>query len=377
MSNSQQTASNGTVMGNTRVPRAVIHKQILDAAASKPDASMRAIADEVSGATTELVEKVFNEYGDPGKSIDHGPDKSVAATDESVDSPVADNASGEEVTEEQSPESSDNESVLEFNRNQSPTKTERKDYLKETEVTANSTVLTSESGSSESSRPNTIDGQTVDTAEEAVDGSASAPDVPDPATLTDTQLETLRVVHDRPDATQVELASLFDITSASVSQRVNSVDGFEWENRRAFTSALFETSDAADKAPVEADGGTDTSFSEEPNVTMSTGEVTIDSDELNMKDENTTATIDSDTTMKTDSTKQEYTCDCAEQLAAVADQVDRLEERLANRSQSRSGSLVDDPDLAHKVVHACLQSDQISENEELQLLQNMMGSTEE
>lgn len=375
MSNSQQTASNGTVTAtNTRVPRAVIHKQILDVAASKPDASMNAIADEVSGATTELVEKVFDEYGDPGESADNEPDNPVVTADTTVDSPVADEASSEEQPSEAS---DDDPPTLEFDGDQSPPKSEDEGDSKETVATTNSTVTPSELEASESSRENTIDGQTADTAEDAVDASTSDPDVPDPATLTDTQLETLRVIHDRPDATQAELASVFDITSASVSQRVNSIDGFEWENRRAFTNTLFDTSGVDDRTPIEPDGGTDTSFSEGPNVTMTDVEKTADSDESNTTDENTTMTTESDTTMKPDSTEQEQTCDCAEQLAAVADQVDRLEEQLTNRSQSHSGSLVDDPELAHKVVHACLQSDQISKDEELQLLQNMMGTPEE
>lgn len=46
-------------------PRATIHKQILDAAEADPDASLEAIADEVSGASVDVVRRVFEEYGDP------------------------------------------------------------------------------------------------------------------------------------------------------------------------------------------------------------------------------------------------------------------------------------------------------------------------
>lgn len=49
----------------SRMPRAVIHKQILEVAKSEPDASMEKIADEIAGATPDLVERVLAEYGDP------------------------------------------------------------------------------------------------------------------------------------------------------------------------------------------------------------------------------------------------------------------------------------------------------------------------
>lgn len=58
--------------GRSSVPRAVIHKRILDAAESDPDASMDELAAEVPGASTTLVEKVLEEYGDPaeGDAVD-------------------------------------------------------------------------------------------------------------------------------------------------------------------------------------------------------------------------------------------------------------------------------------------------------------------
>lgn len=47
------------------VPRAVIHKQILDVAESRPNATMDEIAGDVSGASVDLVERVLDDYGDP------------------------------------------------------------------------------------------------------------------------------------------------------------------------------------------------------------------------------------------------------------------------------------------------------------------------
>lgn len=47
------------------VPRAVIHKKILDAAQSRPNASIEALTTTVNGASEDLVERVLDEYGDP------------------------------------------------------------------------------------------------------------------------------------------------------------------------------------------------------------------------------------------------------------------------------------------------------------------------
>lgn len=46
-------------------PRAMIHRRILDVANNMPDASLKEIANEVSGASSELVDSVLAEYGDP------------------------------------------------------------------------------------------------------------------------------------------------------------------------------------------------------------------------------------------------------------------------------------------------------------------------
>ena len=49
-----------------KAPRAVIHKRILDSAETEPDASLEALAAAVPGASPDLVERVLEEYGDPG-----------------------------------------------------------------------------------------------------------------------------------------------------------------------------------------------------------------------------------------------------------------------------------------------------------------------
>lgn len=58
--------------GGGEAPRAVIHKRILDSAESQPEATMAELAAEVAGASPDLVERVLEEYGDPG--VEGSPD---------------------------------------------------------------------------------------------------------------------------------------------------------------------------------------------------------------------------------------------------------------------------------------------------------------
>ena len=50
-----------------RIPRAMIHKQILDTAEDHPEATIDELVTAVSGATVDLVERVLDEYGDPNR----------------------------------------------------------------------------------------------------------------------------------------------------------------------------------------------------------------------------------------------------------------------------------------------------------------------
>lgn len=81
--------------GGGEAPRAVIHKRILDSAASAPDASLEALAGAVPGASPDLVERVLDEYGDPAHAAD------VTTPEEpTMSDPVA-TPTTEELTEKQ------------------------------------------------------------------------------------------------------------------------------------------------------------------------------------------------------------------------------------------------------------------------------------
>lgn len=82
-------------------PQAIIHKRILDVAEENPDASLEAIAETVTGAPIELVERVLKKYGDPGENAADGTETDTGTT-------MSEGERTEEtVTDESTPEDSD------------------------------------------------------------------------------------------------------------------------------------------------------------------------------------------------------------------------------------------------------------------------------
>lgn len=334
-------------------PRAVVHKRILSVAESRPDASMESIASDVTGATTSLVEQVLEEYGDPGRTGDAEAD----VAEEPADSSAADRT-GDSTAE------SDRDATLE-------------------------------------------DSDDVPLAMDDHDHTTAEDEPPvDPSTLTETQLETLREIYKRPDATQAALAETFDVSDATISQRVNGVDGFDWARRREFTVRLFESGavspepedaaatvsapgpEADDRDPSAENDRTNDKFEvdrDDPSDPPTGGDPALDT-----PGEAPSATRRSDTRYRTDgasaavafedatgdataptaSETAETADSVSERLSELIDRVERLERACAD---DRSQSVLADPELAHKVVHACLASEQISETEELRILKGLLG----
>jgi len=225
-------------------PRALIHKQILDAAVANPNSSMEALADEVSGATMDLVERVIEQYGDPAEQ----------------------NATTEETREE------DVEQLLEtsFKQTMSETNGQNEQFSKSN------------------------------------------------SSLTEKQLETLGTIREHPSATQAELAEILGVTSATINTRVNSIEGFDWEDRHEFVDEF-------------AIGGVDDEDETPPD--------------------------------------QGY-----EERQALQQRIQELEEcveSLENRERDET-TLVDDPELTHKILHACLDSDHIEAEEELDIVREFL-----
>jgi len=277
-------------VSNGSQPRAVIHKKILDTAKSNPDSSFQTISEMVSGASKELVERVLEEYGDPAES-DLQPEE-VVTTDK---------------TNTQDHSGNTSESIM-YEDTEATTHGKNGDSAVEI---SNEAVVTS-------------GGETDGTAQEGEpsgSSSAKSESTTNQATpvseLTDKQKETFWAVKQNPAATQKEIAAQLDVSRATISKRVNNVQGFSWKTRRSFVETLF--SDAEDSAL---------------------------SDEL--------SSTSSDTTVDNLETR-----------------ISALEKQLQTHEGSDDESLLT-PELAHKVVHACIDADHVSKDEELELLRELM-----
>jgi len=252
----------------------------------------------VPSATTELVEELLDKHGDP--ATDSGESSASEAADPSD-------------TPDDKPEPSDNEDAH-GNRND--------------------------------------DATTPETGRQGSETTATD-EYPSADALSVKQRETLRVIAEQPDATQAEVAEQLGVSAPTVSNRVNSVDGFDWAQREAFVAAVFGTdaadSGSGDEAPspggMTADGGTASSDEPESEETppadgTAAAEATVSGTELQRLDD---------------------------RLSGLEEQLDAIE---AEREEPDSA--LADPELLHKVVHACLESETITEEEELRIIQSLM-----
>lgn len=152
------------------------------------------------------------------------------------------------------------------------------------------------------------------------------------AELNEREYETLRRIHDHPEATQGELAKELGVSRATVSQRVNAIDGFDWTDRQAFVERVFDGDDGV--------------------------EFGHDSPEYGSED---------------DAERPMATQDLRKNVERLTEQLEKLERQVDNMDvQSRSAFA--DPDLMHKVIHACMRSETITEDEELRILQAILGA---
>jgi hypothetical protein len=354
-------------------------KRILSVAAENPDASLAQIADEIATVTPDVVESVLESYGDPAESAAGGTQGGQTATSDGGSpnpetEPIAiDEAGGD------APASATAEPAGDA-------------------VSEESGDAVIETGKKESS-------------------SNSVESPPSLESLTPKQRETLVAIRDHPDATQRELAELLDVSAPTVSNRVNAVPGFEWDRRRRFVDHILEPesgsgagsgsgSESGDgvtpepthaaapetEAKSENDGNqeedrnsenetadaaaVDTSEAHEP----SESNVSADDAAPDATDETTEDQSDSEAnTSGSESDTPEVRVQ-AHQLEDMIERLNRLSEQLEEREgesedhdEGGAGeNRLDDPELAHKVIHACVVSEEISEEEELEIIKQLV-----
>lgn len=297
-----------------RPPRAVIHKRILESAASRPDASVEELAEDLAGASPELVERVLDEYGDPAEGAEPAASSGDQPTD-GVDTGVA-------------PAPPDN--------GMEPADT-GPDVAGDAACAApDDNADTNDDG------PAPEQGQ----AEAATDAGSTDPDVapPAPPELTEKQRRALRAIAEHPDATQAELADRLGVSSATVNKRVNAVEGFDWADRQAFVERLF--------GPLDEVTGDDATTAAQPTASTETPVAPTASDGGQLLDADTERAV--------------------EQLQ---ERVARLEGQVGGDAGG-SGPTLDDAELLAKVVRAVVADDAITAEEELRVLETLLDRPE-
>ncbi|WP_128226257.1 winged helix-turn-helix transcriptional regulator [Halobacteriaceae archaeon SHR40] len=306
-----EPTGHGNRMQESATPRAMVHKKILDAAKNHPDSSIEGLADRIGGATIQLVERVLDEYGDPAESesseiteqivSDHQlGEKSADAMDETMSNEQTNGTepSTEPATNSTTPTGDASQSIQRA--------TEAADTTTETAVRESTGDQTEGgTGQSQPQGSSTIHSDQTETLHQ------------DPENLTEKRLEVLRAIHNRPHATQAELADQLEVSRATISQRVNAIEGFEWADRQEYIDAIFDGN-----GPI--------------------------SDGMGVSQEELAARINS-----------------------LTDRIEQLEETIGELSESRSTAF-DDPELAATVVRACLDSDTVTEQQEQEIIVEMI-----
>jgi len=158
-----------------------------------------------------------------------------------------------------------------------------------------------------------------------------------PDQLTEKQQETLRAVAAEPDATQEAVANALGVTRATVSRRLGEVEGFDWQSRAEFVDRVFDGSVTAGESDERTDGSETTADGTEDAATPASGGAS------------------------------------PEAIADLQAQVDAIETRLSDDGDGADESDGVDAELVQKVVHACMDAEYVTQEEELEVLGLFLG----
>jgi hypothetical protein len=172
--------------------------------------------------------------------------------------------------------------------------------------------------------------QTSENQQSEEDDAQKLPTVED---LTRPQRNILQAIREQPSATQRELGDRLGVSDATICSHVNSIDGFEWTDRKNFVKTLISSTD------IELEGEHMT-----PNY------------ENGQEDRGDRESL----TNKTNDEIPEQ----RERLAHIEKQLEEI--------QADQKPVFDDSELTHKVIHACMKSDAIIEEEELQIIEDLI-----
>jgi hypothetical protein len=328
-------------------PRALIHKKILERAGEMPDATMAEVAGEVSGASTDLVERVLQEYGDPAavESDPQGPtasDGGSASANGATPATDAGTVDGDQpgTGPEEDPSSAGEPTVETAASDAASAGPDDASPGEADAATGDGRADGKQTGEDQAGDQNVPDRDRDEGDGPATDEQAVAT----PAELTEKEREVLEVVAERPAATQQEVADVLGVSRATVSKRASGIEGFDWQRRAAFVERVFD-----DETLTRGAGGSSTV---DPG-TLARADARTDGDRTSSPGDATGS-----------GTSSGATAEVLSRLDRIEDRLDRIESGDASGSDGG----ITDPELAHKVVHACMESDHVDEDEELRVV---------
>jgi hypothetical protein len=152
--------------------------------------------------------------------------------------------------------------------------------------------------------------------------------------LTSKQQEILRKIRENPDATQRELGELLQISAPTVSNHVNGIEGFEWSARYDFAKQVLDGEGSTPKENERFAGNAESSS--ESDIMGTNGATNVETE------------------------------------GKLTERLTAIERELKEVNETNSQTIFRDPIVAQKVIHACMSSDLISEEEELEIIRDLL-----
>ena len=353
------TTRNGNNMsesetGSSKV-NSIRQKRVLEIAEKKPNASLSEISEEIPSATVDYVDRILDRFGDPAASAEENSDDSqpedTGAKTNKHNKSQSKNPNKEKMSKEDPPTSPP---PIPGTGSDSTDESDQTDVARESE---------------EPSIADNLRGSQKESDEET----------PDPDDLTQKERETLRAIHYEPTAAQKEIATMLGVSRATVSNRVNAISGFNWQNRESFVEEMFDEEIIIDDSITDGENQSNTeetnsnSYNENSAISDTSNSTASELISQEIDDSNVDSKTGGVNQTAGDSVDPDVSGDIAEmanKMNEIEHCLDKLEENIEN-TDSHNGSLLNNSELLHKVIHACMNSDIVSEEEEIKILESI------
>ena len=344
-------------------PRGIVHKRIFNALDHNENATAEEIAASVSGATPELVRRVRGEfYEELDRSNTNEIDELTAlnpfagtedgeSRDETIPETDTQSEPASESVEVHSNQTDDESKT----QNSEPVSAKRTEDIQPTTDTETVRMTIDDTSESTGDSEQTATEPEVEDREKRDD--RSVPPTPDDHGLSEKQLQTLQAIYEHPDASQRELANIMDIDHSTVAYRVSTIDDFDWESRQTFVQSFFEN-------------GSHESGSDEES-TIGEG-IDASPDEIDFEFREVEGELDR--SMDIDSRIDELNEQLAKfnrQVALFNDQFEQAQDPPETVQKAVGNSLC--PEVAHRIVQACLDHEEICEEEEQDIIESLFN----